>query len=158
MLLCFTFHSQQMKLFKTVTSQVLSSNWGLILCRNKRIFCTAGFALSGVQGACHSGLPAEKTEPLLWTHSFCSLSFPQAHKPAAVSFMDLCFSNIDLFIFNQLWQSAKSFRKPYFCHGVFWLVNFYPVQLFSFSYHLLMCFRQFQRTVFIFLFHSFKKN
>lgn len=77
----------------------------LILSGKNRIFCTAGFALSGVQGACQSGLPAEKIESLLWTQLlefvfYWSLSLLQALGSAAVFLaIDLVFLAIDLVFF-----------------------------------------------------------
>lgn len=88
----------------------------LILSGKNRIFCTAGFALSGVQGACQSGLPAEKIESLLWTQLlefvfYWSLSLLQALGSAAVFLaIDLvffCFF-LDLFFSINLGRVPKT--------------------------------------------------
>lgn len=69
----------------------------LILSGKNCIFCTAGFALSGVQGACQSGLPAEKIESLTVDTAFrvCLLLVSQSSAGSvffSFLFLDLFFS------------------------------------------------------------------
>lgn len=86
------------------------------------MFCTAGFALSGVQGACHSGLPAEKIESLLWTHSYGSLSCRQGQQPAVVFFfIDLSFFKKSLFFsinYGRVTKTLGSHSSIMECFGL----------------------------------------
>lgn len=104
----------------------------LILSGKNRIFCTAGFALSGVQGVCQSGLPAEKIESLTVDTAFrvCLLLVSQS-SAGSVIFSFLFFL---IYFFLSIWAECQKLweaifithilsREVLYCLAVFFFLS-----------------------------------
>lgn len=139
-------HGQQMKETFQDNDFCCFRQFRLILSGKNRIFCTAGFALSGVQGACQSGLPAEKIESLTVDTAFRVCLLLVSQSSAGSVFFSFFF--LDLFFSINLGRVPKTLGSHIF-HPYSGLWSFILSGVFFFfSYRLLMCHGQFQRTIF----------